>query len=71
MELTQGEHTRRDSFFGTIYEELIRVDHLFRRIAATVAFHFVSRLMGACHCPDNERSSWDAVVLFKRRFPTL
>ena len=50
--LMQGEHTRQASFFGMIYEELIRADHLLRKLAAAVGLTFVSETVGDCYCPD-------------------
>jgi len=53
----QGEHSSQSSFFGMIYDELVRPDHLLRRIAAAVDFDFVSELVRDCYCPDNGRPS--------------
>jgi hypothetical protein len=55
----QGQHSRQSSFFGMIYERLLR------RIAAAVDFSFVSEVVRDCYCPDNGRPSWNPLVLFK------
>ncbi len=61
----QGEHSKQSSFFGMIYEDLIPADHLLRKLSAAVDFSFVSELVSDCYCPDNGRSSWNPLVLFK------
>jgi len=61
----QGQHSKQSSFFGMIYEDLIPQDHLLCQVAAAVDFGFVSDLVSDCYCPDNERPSWDPLVLFK------
>ena len=48
----QGEHSSQGSFFGIIYEELIRPDHLLRKLPAAVDFSFVSELVSDCYYPD-------------------
>ncbi len=42
----QGEHSGQSSFFGMIYEELIRGDHLLCKLAAAVDLSFVSQTVG-------------------------
>ena len=61
----QGEHSNQSSFFGMIYDELIRADHLLRKLAAAVDLSFVSETVSDCYCSDNGRPSWDPLVLFK------
>jgi len=63
--LMQGEHTRQNSFFGMIYEDLIPADHLLRKLSAAVDLSFVSELVSDCYCADNGRPSWNPLVLFK------
>jgi len=36
IEFMQGEHSSQNSFFSTIYEELLRADHLLCKLAAAV-----------------------------------
>jgi len=48
-ELTQGEHSRQNSFFGMIYKDLIAADHLLCRLAGAVDFGFVSDLVSDCY----------------------
>ena len=61
----QGEHSKQNSFFGMIYEDLIPPDHLLRKLAAAVDLSFVSETVSDCYCPDNGRPSWDPLILFK------
>ena len=61
----QGEHTRQNSFFGMIYEDLIPADQLLRKLAAAVELGFVRELVSDCYSPHNGRPSWDPLVLFK------
>ena len=65
LELVQGKHSRQNSFFAMLYEQLVLPDHLLRRIAATVDFDFVSELVCDCYCPDTGHPSWDPLILFK------
>ena len=53
----QGEHSKLNSFFGMIYEDLIPPDHLLHKLAAAVDFSFVSELVHDCYCPDHGRPS--------------
>ena len=53
----QGKHSKQNSFFGMIYEDLISRDHLLHKPAAAVDFSFVSELVHDCYCPDNSRPS--------------
>ena len=65
IEVMQGEHTRHNSFFGLIYEDLIPADHLLCKLSAAVDFNFVTGLISDCYCRDNGRPLWDLLVLFK------
>jgi len=61
----QGEHSKQNSFFSLIYEELIPAQHLLRQLTRAVDFSFVRELVQDCYCPDNGRPSWDPLLLFK------
>jgi len=61
----QGEHSKQSNFFGVIYEELIPANHLLGKLAAAVDPSFISQTVSDCYCPDNGRSSWDPLVLFR------
>jgi len=65
IELRQGEHSKQSSFFSMIYEELIPADQVLCKLAAAVDLSFVSETVSDCYCPDNGRTSWDPLVLFK------
>jgi transposase len=65
MNMLTKSKDKQTSYEFVMLEELVKEDHLLRKIDKYIDFNFIYDEVESLYCPDNGRPSIDPVILFK------